>query len=196
MVDNLSQLDAAALFHSVLFAYQKALGDVLTTNTAQIVLPRMMPYLDRIRAHTEFKSIENEDPERTLRQFGDLLVRSKLAANVEVEKTKKGFVFAVKGCVFAGHIHKMLDPRDVTCPYGIIAYYLAERSGMRVQKGLTTFTPWDSFTAIEQTMESEVAEDLRSWAGMRPRGPSPVTGEGLPAADNSASSAQRSPATP
>lgn len=53
----------------------------------------------------------------------------------------------MEGCTFAQEIHQTLHPTDVTCPYGIIAFYLAERSsGRRVKKALSEFTETDSHT--------------------------------------------------
>ena len=67
-----------------------------------------------------------------------------------VEKTEKGFIFKVKECRFARRAHHLLEPKDVTCLYGILALYPAEKSrGKRVSKNLSEFTPTDSYTQIE-----------------------------------------------
>jgi len=156
-MEKLKPLDIGALFHSVLFAYQQGLADVIKTDTTTVVNHYMMPYLDAMSAHTPFGHIETGDVEKTLRTFGDLLVRSELAEDVVVEKTENGFNFKVKGCIFAEHIHPMLNPKDVTCPYGLLAFYLAEKSsGKRIAKTLSEFTLTDSYTQIRflETAES------------------------------------------
>lgn len=149
--EKLSLLDVTTLFHTILFALQKGLGEVMRAETTPVVIEYMMPYLEEVAHHTAFgRVLEYGDVEETLRKFGELLVRSELAERVEVERRDEGFLFKVEGCVFAGHVHGMLHPTDVTCPYGILAFYLSERSsGRRVKKSLSEFTPNDSYTPIE-----------------------------------------------
>jgi len=148
---KLGLFDVAALFHSVLFALQKGLAEVMKTETVPVVTQYMMPFLEGVSHNTPFgRVLRYGDVEGTLREFGELLVRSELVKCVEVERTERGFLFKVKGCIFAEHIHGMLNPMDVTCPYGIIAFYLSERcSGMRVKKALSEFTSTDSYTPVE-----------------------------------------------
>jgi hypothetical protein len=148
---KLGLLDVGTLFHAVLFSLQKGLAEVMKAETTPVVTQYMMPYLEEVAHRTPFGEIlEYGDAEETLKRFGELLVESELAESVEVERTDGGFLFKVNGCVFAEHIHEMLRPTDVTCPFGIIAFYLSERcSGKRVKKALSEFTPTDSYTSIE-----------------------------------------------
>ena len=55
-----------------------------------------------------------------------------------------------KECRFAGRVHHLLEPKDVTCLYGIMAFYLAEKSsGKKVAKALSEFTSTDAHTLVE-----------------------------------------------
>lgn len=102
-----------------------------------------------VSEHTPFGRVESGDVEKTLKNFGELLVKSELATDVDIEKVEGGFYFKVDGCIFAEHVHDLLNPRDVTCPYGLLVQYLAEKSsGKRVMKSLSDFTPTETYTLI------------------------------------------------
>jgi len=166
MDERLRELDVGALFHSLLFAYQRSLADTMGTKATQTMLPLAMSYLDKVDSTTAIGSIKGRTPEEVLTKLGQLLVRSRLAAGVSVKKTERGFVFSVENCIFADHVHRLLDPRDVTCPYGLIAMYLVQKNtGLPVADTLSTFTPTGSSTPIESSTESDVARYLRAWAG-------------------------------
>lgn len=151
MLEMSSLFEMLELFHAVIFAFKQGLADVIQTDTTPVVIHYMMHYLDLVFENMPSpRLIEYGDVEETLWGLARLLVRSDLAEEVAVEKTEEGFNFRVEGCRFAGRVHHLLEPRDVTCLYGILAFYLAEKSsGRRVVKALSEFTPTDAQTPIE-----------------------------------------------
>jgi len=153
MKGNLTQLDIAALFHSILFAHQKAVINMSHQSMNERATNYMIPYLDKvfekISVDTKSGSVEG-----LLTDFGDMLVNAEAVENSSVEKEERVFRFTVDGCVYANHVHGLLNPSDVTCPYGLIAYYLAEKkTGFRVKKGMSQFTEDGSATDIEFELE-------------------------------------------
>jgi len=165
MDERLKPLDIGAVFHSMLFAYQRSLADTLGTKATQTMLHLAMSYLEKVDTSTAIGSIKGRTPHAVLRKLGQLLVRSGLAGRVTVQKTEKGLVFNVEHCIFAEDVHKLLDPRDVTCPYGLLAMYLVQKNiGLSVADTLSMFTPTGSSTPIEADTESEVSRYLRAWA--------------------------------
>lgn len=145
-------LHLGALFHGILFSYQKGLARLLTTSVTSGVSEYMIPYMDKIFSRAQPMEIGKLD--ETLQGFGEFLVKSELVEDVKVERAQRGFSFSVEGCIFADHIHDLLQPKDVTCPYGLVAYYLAEKAtGLHVKKALSEFTPTSSTTSIEFNLE-------------------------------------------
>ena len=73
----------------------------------------------------------------------------------------------VKHCIFAEHIHELLQPRDVTCPYALLAMYLVKKNtGCQVEDNLSTFSKTDSLTLIKVVQEPDVLDHVREWAGV------------------------------
>ena len=144
-------VEMSELFHSVFFAFKMSLAYVIQTEKIAEVAHYMMQYLDLVFEEIpSFKMVKFRDVEKTLKEFAELIVGSGLAKEVAVERTEKGFNFNVKGCSFAGRVHHLLVENDVTCLYGILAFYLAEKSsGRRVVKAMSKFTSTDSHTPIE-----------------------------------------------
>ncbi len=171
MDEKFQQLDLAAMFHSLLFAYQKTLGDVMGTKATQALLPRVTSYLEKAGATTALGSIRSRNPEEALKQFGELLVRSGMVGEVSVHSAEGGFQFVVKHCMFAEHVHELLQPRDVTCPYALLAMFLVKKNtGREVEDSLSAFSKTDSHTPIKFVQEPDVLDHLREWAGVGNRG--------------------------
>jgi hypothetical protein len=159
-------LNGAVLFHSLLFAYHKKMREFSGPDAAASVLPFLEVYLDR-SDYTRFTEAEDFDAIDILENFGELLVESHLIQSYEVLRTKEGLRFAVRGCVFARKVHGLLDPRDVSCPFGMLASSLIEKKyGKSVADVLSTFTEFDSETDIKLSSNNVLTEDLLSWAGV------------------------------
>jgi len=151
MLDRVSLLQVFELFHGVFLAFKLGLADLIQTETTSVAIHHMVNYIDLVfESMPYFVRIEFGDVEKTLKGFAELLVRSELAKEVAVEKTEKGFIFKVKECRFARRSHHLLEPKDVTCLYGILIFYLAEKSsGKKVAKALSEFTSTDAYTLVE-----------------------------------------------
>jgi len=163
-------INAAVLFHGLLFSYQKSSRNSSGPDTTTTLLSLLGEYMD-ISDYARCLESDDFDAIDILENFGELLVESHLIQSYEVFRTKKGLRFVVGGCVFAKKVHGSLDPRDVTCPYGMIACSLIEKKyGKSVASVNSAFTKFDSETEIELTSSSSVIEDLLSWAGAAPEG--------------------------
>lgn len=147
---GLAQSDVGALFHSVLFAYQKALRDVLGEVSSSIITGRTVPIIEKIIGKASPGLVQAEDMDEALKKFADLLMASELAGRADVKKEGEKYILDIYGCVFAGHVHDMLDPKDVTCPWGIIAMSIAQKTNkQKVKMALSKFSPEGSRTPIE-----------------------------------------------
>ena len=149
MKGDLTQLDIATLFHGILFAHQKAILNMSYQSMSEMVSNYMIPNLDKVFEKIPV-DIKGENLVEILKDFGEMLVRAEAIESISVEKDDKVFRFTVNGCVYANHVHGLLNPSDVTCPFGLVAFYLAEKkTGFRVKKGLSQFTEDGSSTDIE-----------------------------------------------
>jgi hypothetical protein len=153
-----------------LFSYQKNLCDSSGPEKSTILLSLLGEYLDK-SDYTRILESDNYDAIDILENFGEILFESHLIQSYEVLRTRGGLRFVVGGCVFAKKVHGSLDPRGVTCPYGMIACALIEHKyGKSVASALSTFTQYDSETDIKLTSSNSVEEDLLSWVGTTPEG--------------------------
>jgi len=149
MKGDLTQLDIAALFHAILFAHQKSILNMSYQSMSEMVSNYMIPYLDEVFEKIPV-DIKGEKLENILNDLGEMLVRAEAIESISVEKDDKIFRFTINGCVYANHVHGLLNPSDVTCPYGLMAFYLAEKkTGFRVKKGMSQFTEDGAITDIE-----------------------------------------------
>jgi len=145
----LPPLNGAVLYHSLLFACQRALHD----SGGDLSYEQLMEFFEEYLGKPGLQSLEDvetEDTLVTLENLGELLVESNLIGSFQVIPTETGFRFVAERCVFAGNVHSCLEPRDVTCPYGMLAIYLAGKGGGTASGG-SNFTDLDSDTRIEVT---------------------------------------------
>jgi len=146
---KLTQLDVASLFHGVLFAYQKALKDVLGQTPSSLIAKQAIPIFERIDEKAALGLANTKSPDKALNKFAKLLMDSELAKKVSLEKHSQGYNFDVDGCAFASHVHDMLQPKDVTCPWAIIAMSIVQKtSNRKVEMSLSEFYPEGSKTPI------------------------------------------------
>lgn len=148
---GLAQLDVAALFHCVLFAYQKALRDILgPTPTSDFTLFHAVPIIETILGKASPELASAVDADDALRKFAKLLVASVLVEKVEIKEEPERYTLVIDGCSFAEYVHDLLNPKDVTCPWGIIAMATVQRISKRsVRMSLSEFSPKGSVTPIE-----------------------------------------------
>jgi hypothetical protein len=147
---GLAQLDVVALFHSVLFSYQTALRDVLGQTASSVIIFHAVPTIETILGKASPELASAVDADDALRRFAKLLMASGLVERVEVKEEPAGYTLVVDGCSFAEHVHGLLNPKDVTCPWGIIAASAVQRISKRsVRMSLSEFSQKGSKTPIE-----------------------------------------------
>lgn len=142
--------DVSALFHTVLFAYQKALRDAIGENATAVITWRTIPIIDGILGNASPELAGADDTDEALQRYADLLMASELVRKVSVERDGDRYLLDIDGCAFAEEVHPMLSPRDVTCPWAIVAMAIAQKTGKRsVRMNLSDFGPTGAKTTIE-----------------------------------------------
>lgn len=147
---RLAELDVAALFHSILSAYRRTLRDLVGDAVTSTIAYRTIPIIESIieKSSPELTNTDNTDD--ALKKFADLLVVSKLVSEDHLEKDGEKCVLDIGRCVFAEHVHSMLSPKDVTCPWAIIAMSMVQKiSKQIVMLSLSEFSPLGTMTPIE-----------------------------------------------
>lgn len=96
--------------------------------------------------------IEGETVEEVMDNFRDQLAKTGLVQEVKIEKLGPDkFLFTVDGCTFANPCHKLLDPKDVTCTYALLAMAVFQSvTGKKVKPALSEFSPEGATTVIEE----------------------------------------------
>jgi len=144
-----AMIDLADFYHTMLWAYQKGVAHTASIEP-RLGSPKLMyPYLEDMLEYITFGKIVEGDPEGTLKRFADKIMLYGFASNVKVEPHSNGFSFGIGHCVFAEHIHSHMLSVDVTCPWGIFAQFLAQKSsGRKVKVSLSSFSERGSSTPI------------------------------------------------
>ncbi len=150
MSQNETTIDIPAYFHTILFAYQTRLKQILGSGEAVFVQP-VLATIGKIDAEKGLSTIRGSTPAEILENFAKDLTASKVVEKAWLEQTGfDEFVFHVDGCVFAAHTHDVLKPRDVVCPLALIAMSIFQgATGKKVTVTESEFTPDGSKTVIE-----------------------------------------------
>lgn len=149
MAENQTSLDVPALFHAILFAYQKSLKNILGSGEAIFVQP-VLETLDKLDKEKGLHVTRGKNADAVLENFALDLVATQTIKKASFEKKNpRGYNFCVEGCVFAGHIHHLLNPKDVVCPLALVAMAVYQSStGERVKVTESEFTAEGSKTLI------------------------------------------------
>jgi hypothetical protein len=148
--DDVAVSDVMALMHTLLFAYQRKLKDILGTGATIFT----HPVIETIRVVNEEKGlnlIEGDTLDQIFENFSQKLMNAKVAKKVEFEKlSPKKYVLHIDECMYAEHIHHLLKPKDVTCPWALLAMSIFESVvGKEVKNAESEFTELGSKTKIE-----------------------------------------------
>jgi hypothetical protein len=137
-------------FHTVLFAYQKSLKDILGSGEAAFVHP-ILEYINLVTEKENRSLIENEDASKILGNFLEDLLKKGAVKWVNMDETDDGaYVFTVEGCSFSHVIHEFLDTTDTTCPFGLaVMAYLQLSTGKKVRPTYSEYTKTGTKTVIE-----------------------------------------------
>lgn len=124
---GLTELDVGTLFHCILFAYQKALKDILGTGSAVFVHP-VLKTVTRISEKQGINLIEGETIDEVFDNLSKLIEGTKIIGEFRFERlAPEKYVLHIDGCVWAPHIHEELKPKDVTCPFALLAMSIFEK---------------------------------------------------------------------
>lgn len=143
-------LDIGTIFHNLLFAYQKSLKNVLSSGSEIFVDPTINLLL-QIEEEDRLKLVSSKTLDEALQNFADFLIKAKVVGACSFEKIGKDkYTFKVDNCIWAGHIHKKLEPKDVVCPYGLVAMALYKKfTGNTVNDRESTYYSNGSETTLE-----------------------------------------------
>ncbi len=142
--------DVGTLLHNLLFSYQKATKGILGTGQEVFYHPTI-DLLLKIEANAKLKLVSAETLDEALANFQTFLVKAQVMKNFAVNKKENGkYTVSVEGCVWANHIHRELEPKDVICPWAMIAMAIVQKFKVeRMTEGESKYLSDGSETAIE-----------------------------------------------
>jgi len=138
------------LSHLLLFAYQKTLRNLCVlpyTYLTHLVLESMK----KISEEAKISFIKGKNLEEAFENYISMLKKSGLVENAQVEKLDlDGYRLHIDGCIYAKHIHPILNPKDLTCRFAFMAMMIYEKfSGKKVKLTDSEFTEKGTTTIIE-----------------------------------------------
>ena len=127
--------DLATLLHTILFAYQKSVRDILGSGAAIFVQP-VLTTVNLLHEKFNIPIIQGQNIEEVMENYAKLLMSSGLVKSATVEKLpQEGYVFRIEGCTLNpnGEVHELLKPEDVTCPLALVAQAIySKASGKKI----------------------------------------------------------------
>lgn len=149
MAENQNTINVPALFHSILFAYQKNLKAVLGSGEAIFVEP-VLKTMEKLDKDKGINSLKGKSIDETLVNFAKDLVASQAVTKASFEKVGEvDYTFCVDGCIFANHVHDLLAPKDVVCPLALVAMSIYQSvTNVKVKLIESEFTSDGSRTLI------------------------------------------------
>lgn len=143
-------MDIGTIFHNLFFAYQKSMKNILQSG-AEIFVDPTINILHKIEEEDNLKLVNSNSLEDALQNFADFLVKSKAVGSCTYKKLGEDkYVFKVEDCIWANYIHKMLEPKDVVCPYGLVAMSLYKKfKGCTINNRESTYYSNGTETVLE-----------------------------------------------
>ena len=118
-------LDVGALYHDLLFSYQRAQKLYHGPRGSSYVLQSTLNFLLRIEEQGRIDIENSQNFEEAISKFADFLKKGKIIKSLTIEELDPDqYSIRVEGCIFAGKVHKMVNTKDVTCPYAMVAMSL------------------------------------------------------------------------
>ena len=115
-----AELNIGTLFHCLLFAQQKTIQDALGSGSEAFIQP-MLEILARVGREGGVRIFRFKNLDEAVASFSRMLVEGGIIKNVKFTETGQNrYLLKVEGCAWARHIHKELEPKDVTCPMALI----------------------------------------------------------------------------
>lgn len=148
--EYLCAFDVGTLLHNLLFSYQKAAKGILGSGQEVFYHPTI-DLLLKIEENAKLKLVSAESLDEALGNFSTFLVKAQVMRNFAVNKSENGrYVVAVEGCVWANHIHHELEPKDVICPWAMVAMAIVQKFKVeRMTETESKYLPDGSETVIE-----------------------------------------------
>jgi hypothetical protein len=149
MAEPESPMDMPTFFHTILFAYQKRLKEILGSGEAIFVHP-VLETISLIEKEKGLNLIQGETLDEIYENFSKQLLKTKIVEKALFEKlAPKKYVFHVEGCAFGKFSHDLLKPKDVICPFALIAMSIFQSAtGKKVKITDSEFTPDGTKTLI------------------------------------------------
>jgi len=120
-------LDIGTLFHNLLFAYEKAVKEILGSGKAVFVHPTL-EILKKIDEKRGSRLMEGENLEEAWTNLSNFFSQGNVVKEFSFKKIgPEKYVLRVDGCIWASHIHEELSPKDVTCPFALIAMSIFQK---------------------------------------------------------------------
>jgi hypothetical protein len=143
-------IDIPTFFHTLLFAYQKKLKDILGSGEAVFVHP-VLETINMFEKEKGLQLIKGETLDEIFENFSKKLVNAKVVREAWFERLgSERYMMHVEGCAFANPSHDFLKPTDVLCPYAFIAMSIFQSvTGKKVKITESAFTAQGTKTLIE-----------------------------------------------
>ena len=127
--ENFSQkTEGIAVFmHELLFAYQKTMKDILGPG-ATVFLQPTLNIINKINKQAKNSLSENKNINEVFDALAKSFLNSEIVKEFRFEQiTSAKYVLHIRGCVWAPHIHENLKPKELTCPFALIAMAVYEK---------------------------------------------------------------------
>lgn len=149
MVNN-SSTDMCDFFHTLLFAYQKTVKDILGPGEAAVIHPILEIIVTVINKHN-LGLPEEEDHDKLLEDFLEEILKKGTAKWVELKACgNEKYLFYVEGCKFAKHVHSFVNTEDTTCPLALaVMAFLQGSTGKKIFPTDSKYTKTGTKTVIE-----------------------------------------------
>ena len=126
LINNL--LEVGAVYHSLLFSYQRGLKRYMGERANSFVNPAIEHLLEMDKDGI-LRLEESKTFEEAVFAFTNFLSRSNMVKNCNLKKVNDfKYVFRVEGCIWSGKVHtRQVSLKDVTCPYALVAMALYKK---------------------------------------------------------------------
>ena len=147
------KLEVMTLYHCVFFAYQKAVHDILGTGSDIFVSP-LLDNVRRIIAECDVKLTESKTLDEAFKNLSRTFESSGVLKKYWVERLDPdGFILHIEGCCWAPYVHRALKPKDVICPYALIAMAMFEKFVGKVKPTRSEHSEGGARTVIQLLKE-------------------------------------------
>ncbi|MFA5364807.1 MAG: hypothetical protein WC325_06465 [Candidatus Bathyarchaeia archaeon] len=149
-MDKNNTMDIRLFFHTILFAYQKKMKQILGTGESVFIHP-ILNTINLVSEKEGLKLIDGKNLDEVFTNFSKRLNETGMVDNAEFERIDdEKYILYIDGCVFAEHSHTLLEPKDAACPYALLAMSIFQSvTGKKVKIAETTFNDTGGKTVIE-----------------------------------------------